>query len=386
VLNNTREKAILIEVCFVNSAADCALYQQNFDLICLAIAETIGETAIAPIPPEPVPPGPVPVEDRPVLERGDEGEDVEDLQRMLPDFEDEIDGDFGPVTEDAVIDYQRSRGLDVDGIVGQETWKALYQNKPPIPPPPPVIPIEEQRVIIAIAKQSAIFDYSWRDRGQAPEGYTTGMALAFAQSYRRLKANHPSVLEMAKARTNSDQDALNIYRDEFGELDMSNEENGIETLRHLYALMMGHGMRESSGLHCEGRDMSASNVTSDTAEAGLFQTSWNAHNCSDEFDRLFYEFSNPANEGGCFLDVFEVDVTCSSSDWENYGSGDGEAFQALCKNCPAFAVESAAIGLRNLRQHWGPINRKEAELRKEADDMFLAVQRYIDETEGPVSV
>jgi hypothetical protein len=53
VLNNTREKAILIEVCFVNSEADCALYQQNFDLICLAIAETIGETTVSPIPPEP---------------------------------------------------------------------------------------------------------------------------------------------------------------------------------------------------------------------------------------------------------------------------------------------------------------------------------------------
>jgi hypothetical protein len=40
-------------------------------------------------------------------------------------------------------------------------------------------------------------------------------------------------------------------------------------------------------------------------------------------------------------------------------------------------VEVAAVGLRNLRQHWGPINRKEAELRKEADEMFIRVQEIL---------
>jgi hypothetical protein len=45
--------------------------------------------------------------------------------------------------------------------------------------------------------------------------------------------------------------------------------------------MLGHGMRESSGRHCEGRDLSADNVQSDTAEAGLFQTSYNAHSATE---------------------------------------------------------------------------------------------------------
>jgi len=40
---------------------------------------------------------------------------------------------------------------------------------------------------------------------------------------------------------------------------------------------MGLGMRESSGRYCEGRDRNANNVTSDTAEAGLFQMSWDIH-------------------------------------------------------------------------------------------------------------
>jgi hypothetical protein len=49
----------------------------------------------------------------------------------------------------------------------------------------------------------------------------------------------------------------------------------------------------------------------------------------------------------------------------------------MCKSCPAFAVESCAITLRNLRQHYGPINRKEAELRVDADQMFKQVEDYL---------
>jgi hypothetical protein len=158
----------------------------------------------------------------------------------------------------------------------------------------------------------------------------------------------------------------------------------VDTLRHLYALMMGHGMRESSGQHCEGRDMSADNVSSDTAEAGLFQTSYNASNASNpEFDNLMDEYLAGLSPG--YLDAFSEGVNCSSSDWDNYGSGRGEEFQELCKNAPAFAVESAALTLRNLANHYGPIIRKETELRAEADDMLADVQVYISEREPEVA-
>jgi N-acetylmuramoyl-L-alanine amidase len=40
-LNNTAAPAILIETCFVDSKSDAALYHQNFDIICRAIAATI---------------------------------------------------------------------------------------------------------------------------------------------------------------------------------------------------------------------------------------------------------------------------------------------------------------------------------------------------------
>jgi len=324
----------------------------------------------------------IPVENRPMLERGDEGPDVVDLQSMLPRFTGEVDGDFGPETEENVTRYQASRGLEVDGIVGEETWQALYDNKPPLPPPEPppgALTYEQQAAIIKIARGSDIADYSWDDRGKAPAGYTQGMALAFAQTYLKLQAGHPAAVEMAKARTNSDKDALNEYLDEFRSRGMSNERDGVETLRHLYALMLGSGMRESSGRHCEGRDLSADNVSSDTCEAGLFQTSYNAHGASDpEFDQLMAEYSQSKNEGTCYLEPFSEEVSCSSSEWDSYGSGAGRQFQDLCKSCPAFAVETHGLTLRNLCNHYGPIIRHEVELRSEANELFKAVQDYME--------
>ncbi|MDP9020786.1 MAG: peptidoglycan-binding protein [Actinomycetota bacterium] len=35
-------------------------------------------------------------------------------------------GTFGPKTEAAVKQFQRSVGLEVDGKVGPDTWKALF--------------------------------------------------------------------------------------------------------------------------------------------------------------------------------------------------------------------------------------------------------------------
>jgi hypothetical protein len=396
-LNGTTAPAVLLEVCFGDSSADCSLYYKNFEAICVAIAESLTGVDIDDVPPVEPPdeqpparpdnPFDVSLSTRPVISQGDEGPDVEDLQTMLnwemrpsPDLT--TDGDFGSLTRDAVLAYQSSRGLGYDGICGQQTWTALYDHKAPLPPPPHVLTELEIEEICALANESVISNYSWNERGVAPVGYIQGMALAFAQSVRKLEAGHPAALVMASARMSSDKDALNIYRIQFEQLRMSNEEDGIDTLRHLYALMLGSGMRESSGRHCEGRDQSASNTSSDTAEAGLFQTSWNAHSASDpEFTNLMAEYSNSANKPTCYLSQFDDGVTCSSSDWSCYGSGYGYDFQKLCKECPAFAVETHALTLRNLANHYGPIIRQEVELKKDADRMFMAVQRYLDE--GP---
>lgn len=49
-----------------------------------------------------------------------------------------VDGDFGPLTAEAVKDFQRKRELAVDGIVGPETLKALR----PAPLPHPKHPVD----------------------------------------------------------------------------------------------------------------------------------------------------------------------------------------------------------------------------------------------------
>ena len=58
----------------------------------------------------------------PVLRIGNRGQHVAELQRILGI---QSDGIFGVVTRNAVITFQRSRGLLVDGIVGNQTWTAL---------------------------------------------------------------------------------------------------------------------------------------------------------------------------------------------------------------------------------------------------------------------
>ena len=238
----------------------------------------------------------------------------------------------------------------------------------------PSLPISE---IVQIAANSALARVSWDGgRGPAPLGYIKGMAVMFAVAQRKLAQGDPAAVEMSRAASSdSHRDALAHYASRFAALGMRNDVSGIDTLRHLFVLMIGLGMRESSGRYCEGRDRSASNTSADSAEAGLFQMSWDAHGASRQIPRLLDEYQ--ANGVGGYREIFCEGVTPHRGDLDNCGSGTGLRFQQLCKDCPGFAVETAAVGLRNLRTHWGPINRREAELRQEADDMLQQVQRLV---------
>ena len=57
-----------------------------------------------------------------VLKLGSKGNEVKLLQEKLNL---KADGIFGPLTEEAVKDFQRSNGLEVDGIVGASTLSKL---------------------------------------------------------------------------------------------------------------------------------------------------------------------------------------------------------------------------------------------------------------------
>ena len=68
--------------------------------------------------------------DTPVLSRGASGSVVTALQQGLKKYSTPatdpglVDGDFGPKTKAAVKAYQQDRGVQADGIVGDQTWWA----------------------------------------------------------------------------------------------------------------------------------------------------------------------------------------------------------------------------------------------------------------------
>src|SRR6516164_4839337 len=181
--------------------------------------------------------------------------------------------------------------------------------------------------IIATVGVSDVPNLIWSDRGRAPSGYAKGMAVAFARVYAKWKIGNSAALVMAAANSGDDtRDALSWYNSRFQPKAMDNSKAGADTLRHLFVLLLGLGMRESSGRYCEGRDRSASNTTADTAEAGLFQTSFNARIASRLLPMLFARYS--ANPAG-FVEIFQEGVHVRPSDLENFGTGDGAEFQRL---------------------------------------------------------
>lgn len=86
----------------------------------------------APAAPAPAQPAQKPLQLKPgeLLERGDQGAKVRQLQEMLNrnGARLQTDGQLGPKTEAAIRDYQRKNGLATDGIVGPQTQGALNRG------------------------------------------------------------------------------------------------------------------------------------------------------------------------------------------------------------------------------------------------------------------
>lgn len=201
--------------------------------------------------------------------------------------------------------------------------------------------------ILLMVQTSTLAQYKFKDRSKAPLGYLKGITLSFAQ-----ELCSPSL----PSTGNSETDAL-VYYNLQGQSDILT-----------YSFLIGLGMRESSGKYCEGRDMSASNVASVSAEAGMFQTSYDAGTASKYLT---------ASDRKCFLEVFKEGVDQSKCNPKNYGSGVALEFQKKSKECPTFAVRVAADTIRVKRKHYGPINRKEVEYRAEAVELLGQVKEVI---------
>ena len=60
-----------------------------------------------------------------VLKYGSRGEDVKTLHRALNLY---VDGIFGSLTKEAVVQFQKENGLVADGIVGEKTWAKINEK------------------------------------------------------------------------------------------------------------------------------------------------------------------------------------------------------------------------------------------------------------------
>lgn len=70
-------------------------------------------------------------EDAPNLSRGSKNKTVKNVQKQLKQlnfYKSKVDRIYGPLTEKAVIAFQKANDITVDGIVGPETYEALIHN------------------------------------------------------------------------------------------------------------------------------------------------------------------------------------------------------------------------------------------------------------------
>ena len=374
VLKFSKGPAVLIELGFISNTPD------RTDLLSHAVRDGVCDAIVAQLVQKAVPaPLSVPalIAGKPAAPGGSKVFEVRVIAdalnvRKTPSLQGTI---IGSLNQDDVVDCidtsddEKWLKIQKGDLTGWSSHRFLVPLTPDTPPGP----LDE---IIQIATTSAISRFDWANRGIAPRGYIKGMAVVYARVCCKLQAGDDAAIEMAKANTGDRQsDALAHYAQKFSDAGMSNEADGVDTLRHLFVLLIGLGMRESSGRHCEGRDRSASNTTANTAEAGLFQTSFDAKSASPLMPQLFQQYSD--NPSG-FVDIFKEGVQCRDRDFENFGSGAGRDFQRLSKECPAFAAEFAGVGLRNIRTHWGPINTRAAEIRPECNTMLLQIQHAVD--------
>jgi hypothetical protein len=209
-----------------------------------------------------------------------------------------------------------------------------------------------------------------------------GMALVFARAVCQ-QADRADVRVVSAARATpgpetNKTDALTWYEPQFAALGMSNATDGVDTLRHAYTLLIGLGMRESSGQFCVGRDRSADFITADSAEAGLFQTSFGARTRHATMSALYEKYK--ADQSLCLLDTFKRGVSCPAKDAENFGTGEGVRWQQLTKTCPAFATEYAAVLMRvhgGRRGEFGPLRNHAAQVMPVCDAMLKQVQDLV---------
>lgn len=109
------------------------------------------------------------------LRQGDFGADVQRLQQALArhGFFTDVDGQFGPDTRAKLVQFQRAKGLNADGVANAATWRAL--EAAPVTPPPSTGGTMRQRIL----------DAARGELGTLESGDNRGAALKYARSFGR---------------------------------------------------------------------------------------------------------------------------------------------------------------------------------------------------------
>jgi peptidoglycan hydrolase-like protein with peptidoglycan-binding domain len=123
--------------------------------------------------------GPVaPSSGAPVLREGDFGASVETLQRQLLRHgftPGDIDGQFGPKTRRSLVEFQRAKGLDANGVAGASTWQALNGAVTPRPVTP----------VTGGDARSRILDIARGEIGTTETGSNGGAVLKYPNAFGR---------------------------------------------------------------------------------------------------------------------------------------------------------------------------------------------------------
>jgi hypothetical protein len=236
---------------------------------------------------------------------------------------------------------------------------------------------------------------SCRADSGAPSAYVAGLALTFARAL--CQPDRPDVKVISAAAGDPSTlkgkaDGLTTFDATFKRLGMKNDADGVDSLRHTYVLVLGLGLKESSGEYCVGRDLSEHFTQAETAESGLLQTSWGAHKFNSTLEPMFRGYQAQHDPTRCMFEVFSHNISCHKHDAENFGdpNSDGFQWQALTKQCPAFSAEYGAVVLRThggFHGEFGPINCfvrpfdhcQKPSVFASCDSMFLKVQDFVSQ-------
>lgn len=242
------------------------------------------------------------------------------------------------------------------------------------PDPAPIAKpsIDVRKAILDIAGSSECLNYNFKDRGKPYSGYIKGMSIAYARSLCRYMSPLNTIAGVMgiPVGTAGSKDALQWYG--------VNAKDGQARMKLTYQLGIGLGMRESNGRWCTGKDASASNDAAPECEAGPFQSSYNSMGAHPKLKEVYAEYSKDgAYSDRCELSLWKENVKRCDSKSPNLGTGPGVAFQDLSKVCPMFAAEYNMALIRNLRNHFGPLTRKEAEIVPACGSLLDQVEKLV---------